>query len=202
MAVQKQDDQHKHTFSSYVTIRDVVLKTCLGRWTKGRSGERGSGISMLPARHDGDDDTTVNLLHFSQVDLFIYLGEISHLRKVMSIYAEEIQALLLTGNRSNGNLISDKIKCEFYQALTISLIFYTLGVWGNDLRKSLMSTVQGCSVLFWYNPGSSTQQYNSCTAAYLPYHKPSEEDELNMIDKARETKTNSWETFFPQSPNR
>ena len=56
MAVQKQDDQHGHTFSSYVRIRDVVLKTCLGRWTIGRSGERGSGISVLPARHDDDDD--------------------------------------------------------------------------------------------------------------------------------------------------
>ena len=52
----KQDDQHEHTFSSYVRIRDVVLKTCLGRWTIGRNGERGSGISVLPARHDDDDD--------------------------------------------------------------------------------------------------------------------------------------------------
>ena len=26
MAVQKQDDQHEHTFSSYVSIQDVVLK--------------------------------------------------------------------------------------------------------------------------------------------------------------------------------
>ena len=31
---------------------DVVLKTYLGRWTIGRSGERGSGISVLPARYD------------------------------------------------------------------------------------------------------------------------------------------------------
>ena len=31
MAVQKQDDQHEHTFSSYVRIQDVVLKTCLVR---------------------------------------------------------------------------------------------------------------------------------------------------------------------------
>ena len=30
MAVQKQDDQHEHTFSSYVRIRDAVLKTYLG----------------------------------------------------------------------------------------------------------------------------------------------------------------------------
>ena len=36
----------------YVRIRDVVLKTYLGRWTIGRSGERGSGISVLPAWHD------------------------------------------------------------------------------------------------------------------------------------------------------
>ena len=28
MAVQKQDDQLEHTFSSYVRIRDVALKTC------------------------------------------------------------------------------------------------------------------------------------------------------------------------------
>ena len=55
MAVQEQDDQHEHTFSSYVRIRDAVLKTCLGRWKIGRSGERGSGISVLPARYDDDD---------------------------------------------------------------------------------------------------------------------------------------------------
>ena len=66
MAVQKQDDQHEHTFSSYVRIQDVVLKTYLGRWTIGRSGERGSGISVLPARYDDDDDflqNGLNLLH-------------------------------------------------------------------------------------------------------------------------------------------
>ena len=56
MAVQKQDNQHEHTFSSYVRIQDVVLKTCLERLTIGRSGERWSGISVLPARHDDDDD--------------------------------------------------------------------------------------------------------------------------------------------------
>ena len=27
-----------------------------GRWTIGKSGERGSGISVLPVRHDDDDD--------------------------------------------------------------------------------------------------------------------------------------------------
>ena len=56
MAVQKQDDQHEHTFISYVRIRGVVPKTYLGRWTIGMSVERGSGISVLPARHDDDDE--------------------------------------------------------------------------------------------------------------------------------------------------
>ena len=62
MAVQKQDDQHEHTFSSYVRIRDVVLKTYLGRWTIGRSGERGSGISVLPARYDDDKYSVIMYL--------------------------------------------------------------------------------------------------------------------------------------------
>ena len=37
----------------YVRIQVVVI---LGRWTIGRSGERGSGISVLPARYDDDDE--------------------------------------------------------------------------------------------------------------------------------------------------
>ena len=42
--------------SSSVRIRNVALKTCQRRWTIGRSGDRGSGISMLVARQDDDDD--------------------------------------------------------------------------------------------------------------------------------------------------
>ena len=49
MAKQKQDNQQEHTYSSYVRIRDVALKTCQRRWTIGKSGERGSGISVLAA---------------------------------------------------------------------------------------------------------------------------------------------------------
>ena len=39
------------TYSSYVRIRDVALKTCLRRWMIGISSERGSEISVLAARH-------------------------------------------------------------------------------------------------------------------------------------------------------
>ena len=56
MAVQKQDDQLELTYSNNVRTHDVTLKTCRRRWMIGISGERGSGISVLAARHDDDDD--------------------------------------------------------------------------------------------------------------------------------------------------
>ena len=55
MAKQKQVDQLEPTYSSSVRIRDVALRTCQKRWTIGRSGERGSGISVLVAWQDDDD---------------------------------------------------------------------------------------------------------------------------------------------------
>ena len=60
MAEQKQDNQLEHTYSSYVRIRDVALKTCQRRWTIGKSGESVSGISVLAARHDDDDEINLN----------------------------------------------------------------------------------------------------------------------------------------------
>ena len=56
IAEEKQDDQLEHTYSSYVRIRDVALKTCRRRLTIGRSGERGSRISVQAARHDDNED--------------------------------------------------------------------------------------------------------------------------------------------------
>ena len=56
MAEQKQSDQLEPTHTSSVRIWDVALRTCQKRWMIERSGERGSGISMLMARQDDDDD--------------------------------------------------------------------------------------------------------------------------------------------------
>ena len=56
IAEQKQGDQLEPTYSSSVRRRDAALRTCQKRWTIERSGERGSGISVLAARHDDDDD--------------------------------------------------------------------------------------------------------------------------------------------------
>ena len=73
MAAQKQDDQLERTFSSYVRIQVVVLKTYLGRWTIGRSGERGSGISVLPARYDDDDDDDEMLWQITESNYYLFL---------------------------------------------------------------------------------------------------------------------------------
>ena len=83
MAEQKQDDQLEDTYSSYVRIWDVALKTSLRRWTIGKCGDRGSGISVPVARHDDDDDDIINILRlfkFSLSNIFVcvracyYLG--------------------------------------------------------------------------------------------------------------------------------
>ena len=56
MAEQKQGDQIEPTHCSSVRIRDIALRTCQKRWKIGRSCERGSRISVLVARQDGDDE--------------------------------------------------------------------------------------------------------------------------------------------------
>ena len=71
MAGQKQDDQLEHTPSSYVRILDVALKTCQRRWTIGRSGERGSGISVPAVRHDDDDNV---LSKFEYIYIYVYIS--------------------------------------------------------------------------------------------------------------------------------
>ena len=93
----KQDDQLEHTDSSYVRIRDVALKTCQRWWTMGKSGERGSGISVLAARDDdgddnGDDDDIKWLKQFklrqlSTVDSsLIAVGAMIHFALLPSVY--------------------------------------------------------------------------------------------------------------------
>ena len=69
MAEQKRDDQLEHTYSSNVRIQDVALKTCRRQWTIGRSGKRGSGISMLVAWRDDDDDCYTS---YEMTDQFLW----------------------------------------------------------------------------------------------------------------------------------
>ena len=43
----RQDDQLGPTYSSFVPIRNVALKTCRRQWTIEEGGEIRSGISVL-----------------------------------------------------------------------------------------------------------------------------------------------------------
>ena len=55
MDEEKQDDQVEHIYNSSVPIEDIAGKTFWEQWTIETDGERGSGRSMLAARHDVDD---------------------------------------------------------------------------------------------------------------------------------------------------
>ncbi len=56
MDEQRKEDQLELIYNSSVPIQDVAWKTSRERWTIETGGERGSGRSMLAARHDDDDD--------------------------------------------------------------------------------------------------------------------------------------------------
>ena len=92
MAKQKQDDQFEHIYSSYVRIHYVALKTNQKRWMIGKSGERGSGISVLAARHDDDDDddffsTSISgaLRWLQEVQLFIFVSPLIYIEGTVLI---------------------------------------------------------------------------------------------------------------------
>ena len=76
MANQKQDGQLEHTYSSYVMIRDVTLKTCQRRWMIGRRGDRESGISLLAAH---DDDIFVFCVCVHEWAYTLYMHSLLHL---------------------------------------------------------------------------------------------------------------------------
>ncbi len=61
MVEQKQDDQLEPTYSSSVPILYVALKTCRKEWVIGEGGDGGSGISVVIARHDDDDDLLIEV---------------------------------------------------------------------------------------------------------------------------------------------
>ena len=65
MAEQRQDNQLEPIYSSFVLIWDVALKTDQEQWTIEKSGEKGSGISMLMMRHDDDDEVLLSITNNS-----------------------------------------------------------------------------------------------------------------------------------------
>ena len=62
-------------------------------------------------------------------------------------------------------------------------------------RKSSMGILQGCWVLFWTNPGSSTLRSSSFSTTYLLLHKTFNLDEKDMLGTAGEVRVNSTAMF-------
>ena len=95
---------------------DVVQKTYLRRWTIGKSGERGSGISVLPAQHDDDDDSCCLSHHvFDQVNLWPALVGFE-----TAIFWQKRGAI----DNNYGSLIS-----KWFQLKTIKILFAQVMLW-------------------------------------------------------------------------
>ena len=63
MDEQRQDDQQEPIYNSSVLILDRALKTSQERWMIEMGGKRGSGRSMLAARHNDDDDENFSSIY-------------------------------------------------------------------------------------------------------------------------------------------
>ena len=92
MTEQKQYNQLEHTYSSYVRIQDVALKTYQRWWMIGRSGERGSRISVLAAQHDDDDDDEVESTVSIKVSFLKYSLSLWSLEYVECIRCRRVRA--------------------------------------------------------------------------------------------------------------
>ena len=70
VAEQKHGNQLEPTYISSVRIQDVALRTCLKQWTIGRSGEKGSGISVPMTGQDHDDDDNAELNQTVNINIY------------------------------------------------------------------------------------------------------------------------------------
>ena len=79
-----------------------------------------------------DDDTSISASSHTSVAIF-------YLLKVMSIFALQTPGLLLIGYELYGNLISDKIEWNFFQAVAVSILLNgcTTGMLMKSIQKKL-----------------------------------------------------------------
>ena len=145
MAEQKQDDQHEYTFSSYVRIRDVVLKTCLRRWTIGRSGERGSGISVLPAWHDDNDDDICWHIVYLHIYLLIYHLSKHIFTQVLFIYTCVYTCIIYLLIYLHIYYLSSRTPTHIllmYIYVTMYIIYRAIGQMGRVFANGLVESYQ------------------------------------------------------------
>ena len=132
MAEQKQGDQLKHTYSSYVRIRDVALKTYQRRWMIGRSGERESWISMLAARHN-DDDEFQSSFFFSNHFVTVQVVQLYCITDITTAY-------------NNSHFLSER--SDFYLVVKLSIAVHVLST--RMLTSPSVDKILLLSYINWY----------------------------------------------------
>ena len=139
------NDQLELTYSSYVRTQDVTLRTCQRRWKIGRSDERGSGISVLAARHD-DDEIYIYIYRSTSRFLFEFIYFSSTLvSSVLTLSSGSLKCLMI-------------VSSSIYIAATvlIRLFFLIPGffVWVFPGRINALSVTDFClsQVLFVSRP--------------------------------------------------
>ena len=178
MAGKKQDDQLEHTYSSYVRIRDVVLKTCRGGWTIGRKSERGSGISVLATWHDDDDDC-------ERCKYYKYFKHVFYF-----LTTETVPLLIHNLTHWKNYLNEDSIRVPF------SLLFnrFLKRKDSNSFRSKSTEYWPKSSeywLSYWTGPSSNTPQGANCTATYHLSRELYKLDEPDIPDTAGEARTRS-----------
>ena len=139
MDKQKQDVQFEPTYSRSVPIRDIALMICRKQWTIGRCGKRGSGISVLIARHDDDDDslqifqTSVGWGSFTEVWLTANYSQV-----YTTLFSNPADLTVLWSGRS-----------WFFLWFSIISVFFP-GIWilFQVTQLQLVSLSPSCSIAF------------------------------------------------------
>ena len=84
--------------------------------------------------------------------------------------------------------LSEKIKQDFFQALSILLNGCTTWTLTKRIEKRLDGENKTCYELSWTNRGSNTPRNNRSTSIYVSSLKPSKQDGQDMWDTAGEAK--------------
>ena len=83
--------------------------------------------------------------------------------------------------------ISNKIKCNFFHAVVVSILLYRCTTWTlSVLSKSLTAIAWKCCKLYWTNPGNNIPQSCSYTASHLlPISKTNQDWQLRHTGEIR-----------------
>ena len=115
-------------------------------------------------------DITLNGSSLKLIDKFTYLGS------SVSSTETDINSGLATAWTAIDRVsiiwksgLTDKIKCNFFQAAVVSILLYGCTTWTltKRMEKSLRATTQESCKQYWTSPGGIIPQSSSCTAGSI-----------------------------------